>query len=119
MQSVSFGDKPSGAIATVALRKTAEMNEEEYPKAAKTITDNTYMDDIIASVNNQQEAKRLATDIENLVKKGGFNIKCWTMSRGSTDVNNETATIDPTSLIKEKVLGAGRGFLKEARRAIK
>ena len=34
IQRVSFGDKPSGTIATVALRKTAEMGQDKYPKAA-------------------------------------------------------------------------------------
>ncbi|XP_068675344.1 uncharacterized protein [Montipora foliosa] len=43
IQRVSFGDKPSGTIATVALRKTAEMGRERYPQAAQIIQDNTYM----------------------------------------------------------------------------
>ena len=30
--SVSFGDKPAGNNATVALRKTAEMGKEHIPK---------------------------------------------------------------------------------------
>ena len=34
IQRVSFGNKPSGKIATVALRKTAEMGQDKYPKAA-------------------------------------------------------------------------------------
>ena len=47
IQRVSFGDKPSGAIATVALRKTAEMSKDRYPEATEIILTNTYMDDII------------------------------------------------------------------------
>lgn len=31
IERVSFGDKPSGTIATVAQRKTAEMGRERYP----------------------------------------------------------------------------------------
>ena len=33
MQCVSFGDKPAGTIAQLALRKTAEMSTEKYPEA--------------------------------------------------------------------------------------
>ena len=40
IQRVSFGDKPSGTIATVALRKTAEMGRHKYPKAVKVIEEN-------------------------------------------------------------------------------
>ena len=51
IQRVSFGDEPSGTITTVALRKTAEMGQEKYPKAAKMIKENTYMEDTIESVS--------------------------------------------------------------------
>ena len=33
IQRVSFGDRPSGTITTVALRKTAEMEHVKYPQA--------------------------------------------------------------------------------------
>jgi hypothetical protein len=32
---LTFGDKPTPAMAQIALRKTAEESEEVYPKAAK------------------------------------------------------------------------------------
>lgn len=35
IQRVSFQDKPSATIATMALRKTAEMGSEQYPDAEK------------------------------------------------------------------------------------
>ena len=36
LETVTFGDKPGGAIAMVALRKTAEMNKN-YPLATKML----------------------------------------------------------------------------------
>ena len=65
IQRDSFGDKPSGTIATVALRKTAEMGQHKYPKAAKVIEENTYMDDVIESVADKEQAKNLTKDIES------------------------------------------------------
>ena len=35
MTALGFGDKPSGTIATLALRKTAEKYSHLYPKAAE------------------------------------------------------------------------------------
>ena len=49
IQIVSFGDKLSATIVTMALCKTAEMGSEQYPYAAKILKYNTYMDDIIES----------------------------------------------------------------------
>lgn len=60
IQRVLFGEKPSGAIATVALRKTAEMGKDQFPEASQVILNNTYMDDIIESVNNRKKAKQIA-----------------------------------------------------------
>ena len=80
IQRVSFGDKPSGAIATVALRKTAEMGKDQFPEASQVILNNTYMDDIIESVNNRKKAHQITDDIEKLLNKGGFKLKEWTYS---------------------------------------
>ena len=63
IQRVSFGDKPSGTIATVALRKTAEMGRHKYPKAAKVIEENTYMDDVIESVADKEQEKKTSPKI--------------------------------------------------------
>lgn len=42
IQRVSFGDKSSATIATMALSKTAEMGSEQYPDAAKIVKNNTH-----------------------------------------------------------------------------
>ena len=77
MTSVCFGDKPASAISSLVLRKTADMQKEDYPDAVATIMDNTYVDDIIDCVINQEKAKELAKDIETVLSKGGFKIKSW------------------------------------------
>lgn len=78
--SESYGDKSSATIATIALRKTAQMGEELYPEAAKIVMENTYMDDIIDSVSDKRKALSTARDIERLISKGGFKIKSWILS---------------------------------------
>ena len=64
MLRVSFGDKPSATIATVPLRKTAEMSRDKYPEEADIIQRNTYMDDIIQSTDGRKQAIKLTQDIE-------------------------------------------------------
>ena len=56
MNVVNFGDRPSGSIAMAALRKTAKMSVREFPEASKAIQDNSYMDDILVSVGDEQKA---------------------------------------------------------------
>ena len=104
IQRVSFGDKPSGAIATVALRKTAEMNKDRYPEATEIILTNTYMDDIIESVDTESKAKQLTDDIENLLEQGGFKLKEWIYS-GIQSNKNDEQVVSESHTTTEKVLG--------------
>ena len=56
---LTFGDKPAPATAQIALRKTAEENQDLYPEAASSLKKNSYMDDICDSVTTVQEANKL------------------------------------------------------------
>jgi hypothetical protein len=49
---LTFGDKPAPAMAQIALRKTAEDERETSLEAAKTLLENSYVDDICESVPN-------------------------------------------------------------------
>ena len=65
-----MGDRPSGTIATVALRKAAKMGEKECPKEAKIVTECTYVD----------EARDVTNNISVLLHSGNFYIKGWSIS---------------------------------------
>ena len=68
---LTFRDKPVPAMAQIALRKTAEEGESLSSHAAKTLKNNSYMDDILDSVHTLQEAQDLTTGIDNVLEKGG------------------------------------------------
>ena len=104
IQRVSFGDKPSGTIATVALRKTAEMMRKNYLEAADIIQTNTYMDDIIESKDNIALARDLSQDIEKAIIKGGFQVKEWIFS-GDINKQEETIMVQTPHTSTEKILG--------------
>ena len=90
---VNMGDRPSGAIATVALYKTAELSASIYPEEAKVIKDSSYVDDIADSKYNKKNADCIIENINDILKTGNFTIKRWIIS-GDTDPN-----------YSEKVLG--------------
>ena len=56
---LTFGDKPTPAMAQIALRKTAQLNKDKFSQAAEVLTNNVYMDDICESVDTVKEAQRL------------------------------------------------------------
>lgn len=51
LKTVTFGDKPSGSIAMLALRKTAVMNY--FPLASKMTAEDSCVDDIMSSVSSK------------------------------------------------------------------
>ena len=48
----------------MVLRKTAQRASVKFPKAAEIITDNSYMDDIVASVDTEEEAMKTIKEID-------------------------------------------------------
>lgn len=64
LTTVTFGDRPSGIIATLALRHTAERYLKEFPDAVRMIIRNTYVDDMVQSVPSVTKAYELIRDAE-------------------------------------------------------
>ena len=80
MTSVNMGNRPSGAIAIIVLRETAEMSKDEFPQACQTIISNCYMDAIMDSVAFVDEARRVMGEVDEVLDKGSFKIKEWICS---------------------------------------
>ncbi|XP_038055192.1 uncharacterized protein LOC119727399 [Patiria miniata] len=102
MRVVNMGDRPSATIATVALKKTAELGKGEYPEAAETIERNVYVDDILESVGTPDKARARATEIDRLIKPGNFAVKKWVFSGEDSDTADQEW---PSAESSEKVLG--------------
>ena len=101
LKTVTFGDKPSGSIAMLALRKTAEMNDD-FPLASKMIVEDSYVDDIISSVSSRDCAMERIKEVEEVLRPGGFQIKYWVLSGEGDDINAKVLNTE-----QENVLGLG------------
>lgn len=102
LTSVTFGDRPSGAISTMALQMTAEMFQTEYPEAAELIIKNSYVDDLLTSVDTVCEAKKIIRNTEMLLGSGGFRVKHWIISG---DVDEHFAGMNVLNADQETILG--------------
>ena len=107
---VNFGDKPSPSMAIAALRKTADRFQNDFPDAAKTIKENSYVDDILDSVKSNTEANQTISNINTVLEKGGFSVKEWHVSKDEkSSSGNESNSLLVDSLARkseiERVLG--------------
>ena len=100
IQVVNFGNIPSQTIAMCALQKTARLGEKDNPDAAKMISENSYMDDLVDSVANPEDAERLSNEVDEVLKRAGFRIKEWVISG-----DQHEATEGDDGVIEENVLG--------------
>lgn len=101
LTAVPFGDVCSPVIAVFAMRQTAEKYKKTFPKAANIILKDSYMDDIVQSMNNSKEAYETMKDTEFILKQGNFHIKDWIVSGQSQEEND----IDLSGTSGDKVLG--------------
>ena len=115
---LNMSDRPLSAIAQTTLRKTTEDAMQTYPEAAKVVLGNSYMDDIPASVADEDTAFKIMKDIEAMFLQRGFQIKEWVWSGSVSEATSNLSDQDQRTtkslldlgdetVSAEKVLGMG------------
>lgn len=112
MVGMTFGASCSPATAQHIKNLNAEAFRAQYPRAVEAIVDNHYVDDLLESLENENEAIQLAKDVTEIHKKAGFHIRNWisnskTLSSVFQEESSETKkTLDfPQEPAIEKILG--------------
>ena len=95
-------------MVQTALRKTVDKAKQVFPKAAKVLKENTYMDDICDSVRTEEEERELTKSIGAVLEIGGFKVKGW-LSNKAKKTNTDLAVTKAAAILQgdgeEKVLG--------------
>ena len=74
MTRLVMGNKPSGNLSSIALRETADLNDnrEKYPEAYQAIKHDSYVDNLFVTADNVENLKAKIKDIEKVSAMGGF-----------------------------------------------
>ena len=72
---VTFGDRPAGAICSVALKETAEIYKHLDKDAAQKVKDDSYCDDVVTGDDKRQRIDEMKVTIPEIIGKGGFQVK--------------------------------------------
>ncbi|XP_058811204.1 uncharacterized protein LOC131676095 [Topomyia yanbarensis] len=119
MQVMTFGACCSPSVAQYVKNKNAELYRRQYPSAVQAIIKQHYVDDMLVSVESEEEAAILAQNVKWIHGKGGFEMRNWlsnstavltklgvnTAGERSLDVGSETLT--------EKILGMWWSTVKD------
>ena len=66
----------SGVCCNYELKRTAKENEKIYgTETACTLKENFYVDDMLKSVNSEDDAIKLIKKVRSMCSEGGFSLK--------------------------------------------
>nr|XP_044248764.1 uncharacterized protein LOC123002519 [Drosophila takahashii] len=77
MQVMTFGASCSPSCAQFVKNRNASEFEKQYPRAVKCILENHYVDDMLDSVDTEEEAINLARTVHHIHSQAGFHIRNW------------------------------------------
>jgi len=75
-----YGLVCAGNLAQYAVRYLAKQMRDEYPDAEDALTKWVYMDDGFSGANSEEQRDKIVAEVEAVLPKGGFKIKCITLS---------------------------------------
>lgn len=74
---VTFGVNSSPYLACRTLRQLANDEGHAFPEASHVLKTQTYIDDVICGASSVEEAQTLQSQLIQLLKKGGFELRKW------------------------------------------
>ncbi|XP_053683167.1 uncharacterized protein LOC128733540 [Sabethes cyaneus] len=108
---MTFGAACSPSCAHYVKNLNADRFVERFPRAVESIKYEHYVDDMLCSVETEEEAVQLARDVRFVHSQAGFEIRNWlsNSSKVTASLQEDTTTeknINPcTEMATEKVLG--------------
>ncbi|XP_062700059.1 uncharacterized protein LOC134284795 [Aedes albopictus] len=116
LNTVTYGTASAPYLATKCLKRLAELDGHKYPEAARILSKDFYVDDMMTGVDSEEDGVRLCSDMQQLLKGGGFNLRKWSSNsptvlekipaelkddRTSFELDDSSATIKTLGLIWE------------------
>lgn len=83
LTTVTYGTKAAPFLAMMTLKRLARDESQNYQssQAAKVLEESFYTDDLLSGTHDISSARKLQTDLINLLKSGGFNLRKWTSNK--------------------------------------
>lgn len=77
LTTVTYGTKPAPFLAMMCLKQLAKDEQSDFPVATKMLENSFYMDDYCGGSHTIENALLLKSDLIELLKRGGFNLRKW------------------------------------------
>ncbi|XP_062707580.1 uncharacterized protein LOC115257239 isoform X2 [Aedes albopictus] len=77
MDVAIFGSTCSPCTAQYVKNRNAVEHADQHPQASAAIIENTYVDDVLFSLDTEEEAIQLAEEVKFVNSKAGFDTRNW------------------------------------------
>ncbi|GFW40651.1 integrase catalytic domain-containing protein [Trichonephila clavipes] len=81
--TVTYGTACAPYLSIRTIQQIAEEEIKKLPEASKVALEDFYVDDLITGTNSKEDAKKLVSQVIDLMKKGGFPIRKWASNESS------------------------------------
>ncbi|XP_058826837.1 uncharacterized protein LOC131686859 [Topomyia yanbarensis] len=75
--TITYGLSPSSFMATRVLKQLALDGASGHEAASLAVAEDFYMDDFLSGADSVENARRLKHEVQNLMAKGGFQLRKW------------------------------------------
>ena len=79
--SLMFGPTSSPCNAIYVKNANAERFSSDYPRAAASIVNDSYIDDYLSSCKNEQEAAKIIREVIGINASAGFEMHGWASNK--------------------------------------
>ncbi|GFX01806.1 DUF1758 domain-containing protein [Trichonephila clavipes] len=81
--TITYGTACAPYFSIRTIQQIAEEEIKKFPEASKVALEDFYVDDLITGTNSKEDAKKLVSQVIELMKKGGFPIRKWASNESS------------------------------------
>lgn len=109
---MTYGACCSLSCAQYVKNINVERHTGEYPKVAEVIQKRQYVDDMLVSLETEEEAVRIAKEVEHVHQQGGFDIPNWiSNSQAVLRALSEKSTDETYLDLSKEISRKGSGYV--------
>ena len=77
LTTVTYGTSSAPFLATRCLKKLADDIKCQYPRTAKVLSSDFYVDELLSGTSTIEDAIKVQQEISSLLQTGGFTLRNW------------------------------------------
>ncbi|KAL0278094.1 UNVERIFIED_CONTAM: hypothetical protein PYX00_000003 [Menopon gallinae] len=106
LHTVTYGTACAPFLAIRTLLQLAPEGAHHFPKASASLSQQTYVDDILTGADTLEEVLELKRQLETLLMAGGFELAKWATSSGELAPNRSLEPFRSGSLPGVGIIGS-------------